>query len=284
MMGSNRNLLFQGFSGAMLVSGRVIPPKKWQLNKHPPGDSSRDLFIRTSWLEVTFLLWVRDTWTHHPKKVTIAELPGRLSSLASLQNKGDVLTACYKKTGEKKKETSCLHEAPCHFSRGKRCNVSFKPQGIDPLGFFARKIGQACHSMWRNKNELPYGYYLPRKLTWVAGKSPCSIRNMYIHIFKMVDLSIVMLVFGKAIWFVYATLFEPVQGLLSIAQMYVNQPSISMGYSRDCSHWNCISFVYIPGSTYDRGGNRKPLCFNKGSTHSSFKRTLISTLPARFNS
>ena len=43
-------------------------------NHHLPGDSSHDLFIPDTWRSPT-TPWVRVTWTHHPKKVTIAELP-----------------------------------------------------------------------------------------------------------------------------------------------------------------------------------------------------------------
>ncbi len=47
--------------------------EKWK--QAIPGDSSRDLFI--PYLEVMIRLWFRVTWTHHPKKGTIAELPGK---------------------------------------------------------------------------------------------------------------------------------------------------------------------------------------------------------------
>ena len=40
----------------------------------PPGDSIRDLLIPK---EVTFTTIEMVTFSHHPKKVTIAELPGR---------------------------------------------------------------------------------------------------------------------------------------------------------------------------------------------------------------
>ncbi len=48
-----------------------------------PGDSSRDLFIPDRWRSRK--LWVRGTWTHHPKKVTFAELPGDFF-LSNFQN------------------------------------------------------------------------------------------------------------------------------------------------------------------------------------------------------
>ena len=49
--------------------------QKMQL--HWPGDSSRALLI--PYLEVTIRPWKGHVWTHHPKKVTIAEFPVTLN-------------------------------------------------------------------------------------------------------------------------------------------------------------------------------------------------------------